>query len=605
MSHYKKELVLLIGSALMAFHCGSLTSQAPSGQIAGNGSSVGPGTVQGMLYEPGGKVPAKGAMVVVRYKNAIAMVNTAEPGTTSGALQTTLTDKNGVFAFDTLDSGLYVIEGSDDKGNMALFDSILIDTPANPLKLPPDTLAPAGAIRGAVSLIIGGNPLQVFVLAFGVDRFCQVSSDGSFVFKGFARGVYTLKIISLDPTYGSVDTAGIVVTAGDTTTIGTIELPLQKLPAPVLRLEYDTMLMRTTLSWHPLPASITKGYNVFFISGSNGVRADSASFFKNPVIDKLLKDTMVNIDIGMFGTKMDSTYTYRVSMLDVTNNQGPLSNPASVTFSSKLKAYDSVQLRLPEDKPNIASISLNKKDEFVVELYRRNSALDYEFYINRYSRKGEQISLWTIPDSLYGYRKHFLWLLESSDTADNFYFATCLSNSSGSGWGNDSLFLGAALPSGDFLKPIPLPDNSNILGITVIDNKAYIPVANEIKRMNLENGSITPWKCCFCTYNTYLRPYNNQGVFVGQYCDSEDGSRVICYDTSGIERFSIPLPYKELRGASDSVTVFSNRMYRILAELRIAVATESWDRAMIAFDGTVIMQASKDYGKLYMWRLPE
>jgi hypothetical protein len=196
MSQFRNKIALLIGAALMALHCGSLTSQAPLEQIAGNGSSVGPGIVSGILYEPGGKAPADGAAVVVRYKNATAMVAAGGSGKTSGALYTTLTNKNGAFAFDTLASGLYVIEGSDDQGNMALFDSILIDTPAKPLNLPPDTLEPAGAIHGAVSLLSDGNPLQVFILAFGVDRFCQVSSDGSFLFKGFAAGVYTLKIIS-------------------------------------------------------------------------------------------------------------------------------------------------------------------------------------------------------------------------------------------------------------------------------------------------------------------------------------------------------------------------------------------------------------------------
>jgi hypothetical protein len=605
MSLCKKQIALLIGCLLIAFHCGPLISQAPSELIEGNGSSVGPGIVHGTLYEPGGKAPAVGAVVVVRNKNATALFNAGQSGTTSGALLTTFTNKNGTFSFDTLASGLYVIEGSDVQGNMALFDSVRIATPTKQLILPPDTLEPAGAIRGALSLLSGGNPLQVFVLAFGVDRFCQVSPDGSFVFKGFAVGVYTIKIVSLDPAYGSADTSGIAVTSGDTTNIGTIELPLRKLPAPALRLEYDTMLMRAALSWHPLPASITKGYNVYSISGASGSRADSASFLKHPINNELVKDTMLLIDVGMWGTRMDSTYTYRVSMLDVTNNQGPLSNPASVTFSSTLKAYDSMQLSLPEDKPVINSISLNKHDEFVVELYRKNAALDYEFYINRYSRKGEQISSWRIPDSLYGYGKHFIYLMESANSADNLYFTTSLSYSGG--WWSDSLFLITMLPTGDFLEPVPLPDSSNILGIAVVDAMAYVPVGREIKRMNLTTGASAPWKCCFCTYNTYLRPYSNHEVIVGQYCDDGKGLRVVCYDTSGVERFSIPQSYNDLRDASGSLIVFKDRMYRIHAsgELRLAVTTDSWDRAMIASDGTVFTQVNNNYGKLYMRRFPQ
>jgi hypothetical protein len=601
MNPLKKGILLLAGSALMALHCSSLAPQTTPGQIAGNGSSVGPGIVNGTLYEPGGKRPANGAVVVVRYKNATAMVNTGGSDKAGGALYTTLTNTSGAFAFDTLGSGLYVVEGSDDKGNMVIFDSILIDASAKPLNLPPDTLEPAGAIRGAVSLKSGGNPLQTFVLAFGVDRFCQVSSDGNFLFKGFARGLYTLKIISLDPVYGALDTAGIVVRSGDTTTIGTIELPVQKLPAPALKLTYDTMRMEVILSWRPTPAPITRGYLVYSLPGSSFLPTDSAS-----LLSGLLTDTIFKIP----GEGIGSTSSYYVSLLDKGNNKGPKSNAVSVTISSKLEAYDSVRLRLPADNPEIMSLSINKNDEFVVVFaYRHGDASDfYNYHINRYSRNGEQISSYRVADTV-----NLIHQVNGRDSAGNCFFAMGSLDSNinlkGGFW-----YLCTMLPSGDFLKPIPIPDSLGRWGwqAAVVNSMLYVGINGEIRRMDLATGNIVSWKQVYSEpadlsgyglYSMSLLPYNNEGILVETYIDFYGKPPAVCYDNSGVELFSIPRTNCIV--ATDSMMVYFDELYRISAsgKIREAKSGESWEYAAVSSDKT--LYTLSDNGKLSMRRFPE
>ncbi len=46
------------------------------------------------------------------------------------------------------------------------------------ISLPLDTLMPMGAIKGRITLLEGGDPGNVFVLAFGIDRVANVQPDG-------------------------------------------------------------------------------------------------------------------------------------------------------------------------------------------------------------------------------------------------------------------------------------------------------------------------------------------------------------------------------------------------------------------------------------------
>jgi len=229
-----KHLLLLLACTTLPFHCN-----------LGNGSGVGTGMIAGKLYEPDETTPAQGALVAIRYQNTTAAITSPGKAKTTAALYTTFTGHDGTFSFDTIGDGLYVVEGSDINGDLVRYDSITVRSGSEPVTLPDGTLKPAGAISGCIALSRGGSFLKIFILAFGVDRFCQVREDGTFLFDGLAEGNYVFKVISLDPEYGTIDIPGIAVISDSTVHLDTVTLPTtNQQPVPRnLNMEYNPLLM--------------------------------------------------------------------------------------------------------------------------------------------------------------------------------------------------------------------------------------------------------------------------------------------------------------------------------------------------------------------------
>ena len=175
------------------YHCNS--------PVAGNGSQT-PNSVVGKLYQPDGTSPAKGVKVFIRPQNSLADTAGAGLGKKMSDTASVVTDNSGYFAFDsTLDTGTYVIEAA--SGNDAvLIDSVKVKDKTDADTIAPDTLKPTGALKGVIYLSEGGDPIKVFILAFGIDRFARVNTDGSFNFGNLAEGRYDLRIISSLDDYG-------------------------------------------------------------------------------------------------------------------------------------------------------------------------------------------------------------------------------------------------------------------------------------------------------------------------------------------------------------------------------------------------------------------
>ena len=190
-----------------------------------------------------------GVRVVIRPRTTLA--DTSRLGLSKRMADTAsaVTDASGRFVIDSIDTGTYVIEAA--SGNNAVFiDSVVVKRTDSTLNLPPDTLKPAGAIKGVIRLSEGGDPRKVFVLAFGVDRFAGVEADGRFRFQGLAEASYRLRIISTLDNYGVVDTVTTVRSA-DTTDLDTIELPFTGIPTVKgLTLIYDRLRQIVTLRWN-------------------------------------------------------------------------------------------------------------------------------------------------------------------------------------------------------------------------------------------------------------------------------------------------------------------------------------------------------------------
>jgi hypothetical protein len=308
---------LLLASCLfLAIRCSGPT------KITGNSSQT-PNAVVGILYQSDGTTPAAGVRVHIRPRKSLADTSGAGLPKKLAAMAATdsvVTDSAGRFAFDTtIDTGTYVITSANGN-NAVLIDSVAVKNKAATDLLAPDTLKPAGALKGVIRLSEGGDPRKVFVLAFGIDRFARVNVDGSFKFSGLAEAKYDLRLISSLDNYGVLDTVGVAVRSADTLNMGTINLPFTGIPTPKnVSINYDTLKQIVALSWSKPDSSLVKGLNVYRRN------VDSNSVLKqvntSPITDTLYRDST-----GI----QDQTYEYRVAAVDKNSTEGTKSAGVSV-----------------------------------------------------------------------------------------------------------------------------------------------------------------------------------------------------------------------------------------------------------------------------------
>lgn len=246
------------------------TAPTENDDYSGTGSETG-NAIAGFLYETNGKTPAKDVPVSIRLQSTLADTSILGVPKRCADTATVTTDSNGYFFFDsTLDTGTYVIEADNGNNELALIDSIRVTNQDSTI-IVSDTLKPAGAIKGIVFLSQGGDQRKVFILAFGIDRFARVETDGSFRFTNLAEGSYDLRLISSLDDYGVRDTNGISVHAGDTTDLDTLALPFEGIPSPdTFSILYDTLNQTVILSWSPCDTGLIDGYNVYrAVKGNN------------------------------------------------------------------------------------------------------------------------------------------------------------------------------------------------------------------------------------------------------------------------------------------------------------------------------------------------
>lgn len=281
--------------------------------------------IAGILYNVDHSV-AKNATVQIRAKSILA--DTSKPALSKMALysRSTTTDGSGKYSFDAdLEPDIYVIDAHNGS-NAALIDSVRVVKKDSNVVLAAATLKPGGAISGKVRLPQGGDPQNVYVLAFGIDRFAKVKADSSFLFKDLAEGVYTLRLISSLTSYGSLDTGGIEVFSAETTAIKTVELPCLDVSVPRIALVYDTMQRVVTLRWNRLTAVNVKGYSIY------RKNIDANETFAFPCKTNPANDTVFIDSSGL----QDRTYEYCVSAMLQENREGTKSNIVKIKIESYL-----------------------------------------------------------------------------------------------------------------------------------------------------------------------------------------------------------------------------------------------------------------------------
>ena len=130
----------------------------------GTGSTTETAMISGTIYDKNGS-PAKNVSMYMQKKNYLANISTFLGKKSSNAnMATAITDGNGEFLIDIIDTGAFVLEGSDGNNNLTLNDSVIIKCKDSTVHVRPDTLKPAGAIKGVIKLFNGGDPRKVFVL---------------------------------------------------------------------------------------------------------------------------------------------------------------------------------------------------------------------------------------------------------------------------------------------------------------------------------------------------------------------------------------------------------------------------------------------------------
>jgi hypothetical protein len=311
-------------------------------QHTGNGSDVGNGMITGLIYRPDGKTAAIGAKVYLRKKQSLAdTMGVLAKKSAAADTATTITDENGKFVIDSVDTGVYVIESSDLNNNLAFKDSVFITDPDTTITVPPDTLKPAGALKGVIRLSEGGDVRKVFVLAFGIDRFARVNEDGSFRFTMLAEGKYDLRMIASLDNYGVLDTVNIPVISADTTNLGTVNLPFTGIPSPKnVSITYDTLQQIVTLTWDKADTGLVGGYNVYRRNVDSNTVAARINI--SPIMDTIYRDST-----GI----QDQTYEYKVTALDKQGNEGKLGSGMSVKVVGAFELMRVIKLDSLSDDP--------------------------------------------------------------------------------------------------------------------------------------------------------------------------------------------------------------------------------------------------------------
>jgi hypothetical protein len=293
-----------------------------TGDIAGNSSQTTNGNVLGMLMQSDGETPAGGVSVTLRPRNTLPIPDTAAD--TDSNSYTTVSNSSGHFDFDTLaiDTGLYIIEATKAELGACLIDSVLVSR--NTITEVKDTLRAPGAIQGTIYLSEGGNPDEVYIMAFGINRFAVADSSGHFCFAPLSKGTYDLRIVTSLKTYGIVNIRQVRVTTADTTDLDTIGLPFTATPIPKNpSFALDVPAQSVILRWNRLDTTAVKGYRIYrSTSDSDYVKLNAV----------LVTDTFF-IDSS---TTPFSRYTYRIAAVDTAAKESALSAALSVNTDSFL-----------------------------------------------------------------------------------------------------------------------------------------------------------------------------------------------------------------------------------------------------------------------------
>jgi hypothetical protein len=204
-------------SVLSLIRCTQPLSQGGFGSETTNGKIV------GSVMLPDGSA-ASAARITIRKSNYVSAPHTAPVKRIAMTSSDGITDKNGLFSIDSLDTGSYVIEVNDTRANAVCGHfQITVESPS--VNFGTKVLQQYSVITGDV----GGSDSGVgnYVQVVGLERLAMIDTNGSYTLGDLPAGIFTLRIITA-MTDIPVLLDNIQTKAGTVTTAPVIQWPHSK-----------------------------------------------------------------------------------------------------------------------------------------------------------------------------------------------------------------------------------------------------------------------------------------------------------------------------------------------------------------------------------------
>jgi hypothetical protein len=180
----------------------------------GGSTSEGEGRVLGRVMNRDGQTPAASALVRIRLAHFLADTSLSVQEGPGGAINL-ITDAQGWFAADHVDTGEYAIEMNDGK-SFAVLRRCRID---GDTVLSADTLKPTGAITGILEPFSEMSG-RYFIQAYGIERVARIDPlTKRFTLAEMPCGRYSLRVVSSDATEAPRSIDAVDVEEGETVAI--------------------------------------------------------------------------------------------------------------------------------------------------------------------------------------------------------------------------------------------------------------------------------------------------------------------------------------------------------------------------------------------------